>query len=185
VEDHSRDFTQERTLEATFEIPAANCVITGAIDLLLREDANGRILDAAIVDFKAMEGGEEPEENVELDWTDLSLQVQLYARAAEQVLGENAKTGSVHLLRDNQRIEVPITNTAVDAALSNIEWAVQGILAADFPMRPHEEKCSKCDFSMICPKQPQAFTSQRSQPAPLHLPGGSEVMVRAFSQYTS
>ena len=183
VGDHSRDFTQERTLEATFEIPAANCVITGAIDLLLREDAKGQILDAAIVDFKAMEGGEEPEENGELDWTDLSLQVQLYARAAEQVLGENAKTGSVHLLKDNQRIEVPITNTAVDAALSNIEWAVQGILAADFPMRPHEEKCSKCDFSMICPKQPQAFTSQRSQPVPLHLPGGSEVMVRAFSRY--
>ncbi len=61
VEDHGADFERERTLEATFEIPAANCVITGAIDLLLREDADGHI-EELYFDFKAMEGGEEQEE---------------------------------------------------------------------------------------------------------------------------
>ncbi len=166
------DFVRERSVEARFEIPAANCVITGSIDLLLREDNKGRILDAEIIDFKTMEGGEEPETNVELDWTDLSLQVQLYARAADQVLGENARTGSVHLLKDNQRVEVPITQEAVDAALSNIEWAVQGILNSDFPMRPHPNKCEHCDFSMICSKVPEEFKSQQSTPPALHLPGG-------------
>ena len=34
-----------------------------------------------------------------------------------EVLGQNAKTGSVHLLKDGQRIEVPITEEAVNAAL--------------------------------------------------------------------
>ncbi|HPE71637.1 MAG TPA: ATP-dependent DNA helicase [Candidatus Competibacter sp.] len=183
VEDHGPDFEQERTLEATFEIPAANCVITGAIDLLLREDAKGHIVDAAIVDFKAMEGKENPEENEDLDWTELSLQVQLYAHAAEQVLGENARTGSVHLLKDNQRIEVPITQDAVDAALANIKWAVQGILASDFPMRPHHKKCVKCDFSIICLRTPQDFASQTPAPPPLHLPGATTEMARAFSLY--
>jgi DNA helicase-2/ATP-dependent DNA helicase PcrA len=182
VEDHSSDFERERTLEATFEIPAANCVITGAIDLLLREDAEGQIVDAVIVDFKAMEGGEEPEDNEELDWTELSLQVQLYARAAEQVLGENARTGIVHLLKDNQRVQVPITQQAVDAALANIEWAVQGILASDFPMRPHAEKCADCDFAMICPRAAENFASG-STPPPLHLPGNTTEMARAFSKF--
>ncbi len=182
VEDHSADFERERTLEATFEIPAANCVITGAIDLLLREDAKGQIIDAAIVDFKAMEGGEEPEDSEELDWTELSLQVQLYAHAAVHVLGEKARTGCVHLLKDNQRVEVPITLEAVNAALANIEWAVKGILASDFPMRPYPKKCAECDFEMICPRAPEDFTSENTPP-PLHLPGNRTEMARAFSKF--
>jgi len=185
VENHGSDFERERTLEATFEIPAEDCVITGAIDLLLREDSQGRIVDAAIVDFKAMEGGEEPEDNEELDWTELSLQVQLYAHAADKVLGENACTGSVHLLKDNQRVEVPITTEAVNAALANIEWAVQGILNSDFPMRPQHDKCENCDFKMICAQNPEDFTGQHPVPPPLHLPGGKTEMARAFSQYES
>jgi DNA helicase-2/ATP-dependent DNA helicase PcrA len=182
VDSFGSDFTRERTVEARFEIPAANCVITGAIDLLLREDENGEILDAEIIDFKTMEGGEDPGENVELDWTELSLQVQLYARAADQVLGENARTGSVHLLKDNQRVEVPITEEAVDDALANIEWAVQGILNSDFPMRPQREKCERCDFAKICSMSPQEFSTQNVPPA-LHLPGGKTEMVRAFSNF--
>ena len=58
------DFERERQVEATFEIPAADCVITGSIDLLLREDDQGNILDAEIIDFKAMEGGDDPQNNI-------------------------------------------------------------------------------------------------------------------------
>jgi len=138
---------------------------------------------AAIIDFKTMEGGEQPEENAELDWTELSLQVQLYARAADQVLGQNACTGSVHLLKDNQRVDVPIVQEAVDAALANIEWAVRGILNADFPMRPHQQKCGACDFRMVCSKTPQQFSTQMGSPPALHLPGGTTEMARAFSHF--
>ena len=176
------DFERERQVEAVFEIPASNCVISGSIDLLLREDEEGNILQAEIIDFKTMEGGETPGENGDLDWTELALQVQLYARAADQVLGQNAKTGSVHLLKDNQRVEVPITADSVDAALANIEWAVTGILGSDFPMRPHPEKCSKCDFQTICPQTPQGFQVLPAIPPELHLPGRRE-MARAFSLY--
>ncbi|MDY6916344.1 MAG: ATP-dependent DNA helicase [Chloroflexota bacterium] len=176
------DFERERQVEAVFEIPASNCVITGSIDLLLHEDEEGNILQAEIIDFKTMEGGETPGENDDLDWTELALQVQLYARAADQVLGRNARTGSVHLLKDNQRVEVPITQEAVDSALANIEWAVSGILSSDFPMRPHPDKCSKCDFQTICPGTPQDFRVLTTVPPELHLPGREE-MVRAFSLY--
>ena len=176
------DFERERQVEAVFEIPATNCVITGSIDLLLHEDGDGNILQAEIIDFKTMEGGETPSANDNLDWTELALQVQLYARAADQVLGQNARTGSVHLLKDNQRVEVPITQEAVDSALGNIEWAVTGILASDFPMRPHPDKCSKCDFEKICPRTPQNFLVLTTTPPGLHLQGRRE-MVRAFSLY--
>ena len=98
----------QRVVEQAFEIPVEHAVISGTIDLLLREDTDGNILEATVIDFKTMEGGPEPEENERLQWTDLALQVQLYAKAANEVLGENARTGAVHLLRDNQRVEVPV-----------------------------------------------------------------------------
>jgi len=182
VASYGGDFERERQVEAVFEIPAANCVISGSIDLLLHEDKEGNILQAEIIDFKTMEGGETPGENDDLDWTELALQVQLYVRAADQVLGQNARTGSVHLLKDNQRVEVPITQVAVDAALANIEWAVTGILGSDFPMRPHHEKCAKCDFKKICPCTPQEFSVLTTVPPKLHVPGRRE-MARAFSLY--
>ncbi|MGK7345040.1 MAG: ATP-dependent helicase [Candidatus Nitrospinota bacterium M3_3B_026] len=176
------DFERERQVEAVFEIPASNCVISGSIDLLLHEDEEGNILQAEIIDFKTVEGGEQPDANEDLDWTELALQVQLYARVADQVLGQNARTGSVHLLKDNQRVEVPITQEAVDAALANIEWAVTGILESDFPMRPHPDKCGGCDFRAICPGTPQNFSVLTTVPPELHLPGRRE-MARAFSLY--
>lgn len=128
-------------------------MISGSIDLMLREDENGEVLDAEVVDFKSMEGGEDPELNPKLDWTELSLQVQLYAKAAREVLGEAARTGSVHLLKDNQRIDVPVDDDAVAAAITNVEWAVGRILDQDFPMRPHPDKCPSCDFRSLCPKR--------------------------------
>ena len=128
VENFGGDFERERQVEVFFEIPASKCVISGSIDLLLHEDPAGNILHAEIIDFKTMEGGEDPTAKEDLDWTELSLQVQLYARAADQLLGQNARTGNVHLLKDNQRVEVPITQQAVEAALANVEWAVDGHL---------------------------------------------------------
>ena len=176
------DFERERQVEVFFEIPSRSCIISGSIDLLLSEDMEGNILRAEIIDFKTVEGGEEPTANDELDWTELALQVQLYARAADQVLGQNARTGSVHLLKDNQRVEVPITQEAVYAALANVEWAVKGILESDFPMRPHPDKCGKCDFRPICPRTPQNYVRSSDVPPELHLPDRRE-MARAFSLF--
>lgn len=182
VRDFGADFERSRQVEARFEIPAQDCLITGAIDLLLREDAAGAIVGAEVVDFKAIEGGDDPLQNVDLEWTDLALQVQLYARAATRVLGQNAATGSVHLLKDGQRVVVPIDAPAIAAAVANVEWAVQGILRGDFPARPYQRKCGDCDFRAICPKVPGRFNSQ--PPPELHLPNGQRRMVLAHSEFT-
>ena len=178
---YREDFTHRRSVEMPFEVPVLGAVIAGSIDLILRTDEVGNILEASVVDFKAMEGGEAPMANPDLKWTDLALQVQLYAKAAREVLGENARTGSVHLLKDNHRMAVPVTDEAIAAAVTNVEWAVGRIVAGDFPMRPHPQKCESCDFRALCPKVPQAFSSDRTPP-PIHTPDGPK-SVLAFSQF--
>lgn len=174
------DFTRERQVEARFEIPLDGAVISGSIDLLLRENERGEVVDAKVIDFKSIEGGGEPESNTEIDWTALALQVQLYALGAREVLGERTRTGAVHFLKDNRRVDVPVDDPAVRAAVANVEWAVRRIMAGDFPARPHRTKCEDCDFRLLCPRRRGEF-QVRNEPPPIHLPGG-RAMAPAFSQ---
>ncbi|MHB8087474.1 MAG: RecB family exonuclease [Anaerolineaceae bacterium] len=183
VENFSEDFLLQREIEVRFEIPVVQAVIAGSIDLILKQDDQGNIIDSNVIDFKSIEGGETPEENDALHWTELALQVQLYAKASRDVLGENTRTGSVHLLKDNLRINVPISDVAVDSAVANVEWAVERIIQGDFPMRPERDKCLKCDFIALCPKIPQPFTTTNTPP-PIFIPGDSgQNMARAFSEF--
>ena len=183
AEEYADDFTRMRQVEAPFEIAAENAVISGTIDLLLKEDLQGNILEAEVIDFKTMEGGDEPGENERLYWTELSLQVQLYAKGAREVLGENTRTGAVHLLRDGQRILVPVDDNATDAAVANVEWAVRRILEGDFPMRPHPDKCGPCDFRALCAQIPEQFQSDELPPT-IKVPGSQgEAMPRSFSEF--
>ena len=187
AQDYPEDFTQSRSLEQRFEIKSGQALITGSIDLLLKEDNDGNILDAKVIDFKSMDYPEHL--RTPFFWINLSLQVQLYAHAAEVVLDENAKTGSVHLLKEpNQndspnRIEVPIDDNALGSAITNISWAVNRILEADFPMRPSRDKCFECDFKQICSKEMENFRTD-IVPPPIHIPeinGVNEIHVRCFS----
>lgn len=180
---YDEEFTRSRQLEARFEIPIQQAVISGSIDLLLREDVSGNIVGATVIDFKAMEGGPDAQEQEDLRWTELSLQVQLYAKAANEVIGEPARTGKVHLLKDNQRIEIPVDDAAVNDAVANVEWAVERILAGDYPRRPSVKKCNQCDFAKLCSKRPDQFTTT-TQPPPIHVPGGSgRELALAFSDF--
>lgn len=181
---YSEDFVNRRQIEARFEVPLQQAVVSGSIDLILHQNDLGDLLDATVVDFKSMAGGDEPTENRDLDWTDLALQVQLYAKAAIDILGHNAQTGAVHLMKDNQRIVVPVHDDAISAAVVNIEWAVDRIINNDFPMRPHDRKCSNCDFAKICSRRPQKFQDGTTIPPPIHLPDGRTQLARAFSEYT-
>jgi DNA helicase-2/ATP-dependent DNA helicase PcrA len=173
AEGFGADFTRQRQIEARFEIPIKGAVISGSIDLLIREDENGNVIDAEVIDFKAIEAGEHPERSTEIEWTELALQVQLYALAARQVLGENARTGAVHFLKDGQRIAVPVDDDAVAAAIRNVEWAVENIMQGRFPMRPQADKCRNCDFAPICPKTLQ--DALVGTPPAIHVPGGERM----------
>ncbi len=183
AEQFGTDFQHRRQVEARFEIPVRDAVVSGAIDLMLEEDDQGNVLDACVVDFKTIEGGDIPEENEKLEWTELSLQVQLYAKAARDVLGQLAEQGFVHLLKDGQRLEIPADDAAVAAAIANVEWAVGRIVAQDFPARPEQAKCKRCDFNKICPMTPQEF-AVGIPPPPIHVPGQTQAeMALAFRSF--
>lgn len=177
------DFERLREDEARFEITIGQAMVSGAIDLLLKRDEQGNVVDSHVIDFKSLDA---PDDDTPNDWIDLSLQVQLYAYAADQVLGENTRIGSVHLLKEqgtDARVNIPVENDAISAAIQNIDWAVKRILDGDFPMRPCHGKCENCDVSRICSKIPQHFASEVVPPA-IHVPTEQgETLIKAFSEF--
>lgn len=162
------DFGRLRQDEARFEIPVKDALITGAIDLLLTEDPQRGITTADVIDFKSMET---PGKDEAYDWRDMSIQVQLYSKAAKEVIGENVETGYIHTLKDNCRTAIPVDPDSVDRAIGVIEWAVRGILDGDFPMRACPKTCSTCDFKAMCAQKRQEFKNGE-QPPEINTPTG-------------
>lgn len=168
VKDYGRDFCRIRQDEARFELSVEDALITGSIDLLLKEDERKAIQSAEVIDFKSMEI---PDDIEKQDWREMSVQVQLYSKAAREVIGQNAETGFVHTLKNNKRIEVPIDEASVQSAIGAIEWAVKGILREEFPMRACEANCSKCDYRAMCAQKRQAFKNANTPPQ-INTPSG-------------
>lgn len=165
---YSADFGRLRQDEARFEISVKDALITGAIDLLMMEDPQRGITTADVIDFKSMET---PEDVATHDWRDMSIQVQLYSQAAKEVIGENVETGYIHTLKDNRRTAIPVDKDSVNSAIGVIEWAVQGILDGDFPMRACSQNCGGCDFKAMCAQKRQAFKNKTSPPQ-INTPAG-------------
>lgn len=142
---------------------------------MLKEDPEHHITTADVIDFKTMEL---PDDAKDYDWRDMSLQVQLYSKAAKEIMGENVETGYIHTLKDNQRTPIPVDKDSVDNAIKVIEWAVSGILADDFPMRPCNNKCKICDFKAMCSQKAESFKRADIPPA-INTPNG-EKKIAAF-----
>ncbi len=165
---YSTDFGRLRQDEARFEISVKDALITGAIDLLLMEDPRSGITTADVIDFKSMET---PDDVGAYDWRDMSIQVQLYSKAAKEVIGENVETGHIHTLKDNRRTAIPVDQDSVDRAIGAIEWAVRGILDGDFPMRACPQSCGACGFKAMCAQKRQEFKNGE-QPPEINTPAG-------------
>ena len=168
---YAKDFGRLRQDEARFEISVKDALVTGAIDLLLQEDPVKGITTADVIDFKTMEL---PEDSIDYDWRDMSIQVQLYSKAAKEIMGENVQTGYIHTLKDNKRTAIPVDSASVDNAIKNIEWAVTGILLNDFPMRACKSSCEKCDFRAMCAQKRQNF-AHGEFPPPINTPSGEKM----------
>ena len=177
VNTYSDDFCRIRQDEARFELLVDEALITGSIDLLLKEDEAQNIDAAEVIDFKSMEMSDKLEE---FDWREMSLQVQLYSRAAKEVIGENAETGYVHTLKDNNRVKVPVDELSVKNAIGAIEWAVKGILQEDFPMRACSANCTECDYRALCRQEREEF-KRKELPPVINTPVGERV-IAAFEE---
>lgn len=168
---YSSDFGRVKQDEARFELSVKDALITGAIDLLLKEEPERGITTADVIDFKTME----LPSSEDFDWRDMSIQVQLYSKAAKEIMGENVETGYIHTLKDNKRTPIPVDDVSVDKAIKAIEWAVSGILSNDFPMRPCQKNCEKCDFKFLCTQTKQPF-SHSNTPLTINTPDGEKVI---------
>ncbi len=168
VKDHGNDFNRLRQDEVRFELSVEDALITGSIDLLLKEDERKAIESAEVIDFKSMEI---PDELEKQDWREMSVQVQLYSKAAREVIGENAETGYVHTLKSNKRVLIPVDDGSVQSAIGAIEWAVKGILRQDFPMRACGANCTQCDYRALCRQKRQDFANAEKPPQ-IHTPTG-------------
>lgn len=177
---YKEDFGRLRQDEARFEISVKDALITGSIDLLLQEDLDRGITTADVIDFKTMELPNNPGEMEAYDWRDMSIQVQLYSKAAKEIMGENVETGYIHTLKDNQRTSIPVDEDSVNNAIKNIEWAVNGILSNDFPMRACKSSCEKCDYGAMCAQGREAFHREEVPPA-INTPSGYK-MVAALEE---
>lgn len=177
VNEYSSDFCRIRQDEARFELLVENALITGSIDLLLKEDKEKDIRSAEVIDFKSMEV---PDEMEKFDWREMSVQVQLYSRAAREVIGENAETGYVHTLKNNRRVKVPIDNESVNNAIGVLEWAVKGIMQDDFPMRACKSNCNSCDYKAFCRQEREPFKRKDIPPA-INTPTGHRI-IAAFEE---
>lgn len=160
VKTYGDDFCRLRQDEARFELSVKDALITGSIDLLLKEDERKGIQSAEVIDFKSMEIDKVEQQ----DWREMSVQVQLYSKAAKEVVGQNVKTGFVHILKNNERIAVPVDDKSVNNAIKAIEWAVKGILREDFPMRACATSCGHCDFRAMCKQKKESFNSSEVPP---------------------
>lgn len=177
VERYSSDFCRIRQDEVRFELLVEDALITGSIDLLLKEDEFKNIKAAEVIDFKSMEV---PDKLEDFDWREMSLQVQLYARAAKEVMGENAETGYVHTLKNNKRVSIPVDDMSINNAIKAIEWAVKGIIQEDFPMRACCSNCSHCDFRALCRQEREQFR-RKEMPPIINTPVG-EKTIAAFDE---
>lgn len=171
VDEYSSDFCRIRQDEARFELSVDDALITGSIDLLLKEDESKDIKSAEVIDFKSMEV---PDELEDFDWREMSVQVQLYSRAAKDVIGQNAETGYVHTLKNNKRIEIPVDKKSVDNAINAIEWAVKGIIQDDFPMRACASNCNQCDYKAFCKQKRESF-KRNDVPPTVNTPVGVKI----------
>lgn len=165
---YGEDFGRLRQDEARFEISVKDALVTGSIDLLLKEDPTRGITTSDVIDFKTMES---PEDVARYDWRDMSIQVQLYSKAAKEIMGENVETGYIHTLKDNIRTPIPVDQGSVENAIKTIEWAINGILNSDFPQRACESSCEKCDFKALCAKKRESFKTT-DRPPQINTPAG-------------
>jgi DNA helicase-2/ATP-dependent DNA helicase PcrA len=171
VDAYSDDFCRIRQDEARFELLVDNALITGSIDLLFKEDKSKNISSAEVIDFKSMDVPDE----LKFDWREMSIQVQLYSRAAKEVIGENAETGYIHTLKNNKRVKVPVDEISVKNAIDAIEWAVKGIMQGDFPMRACATNCSNCDYKALCRQKREEF-KRKEVPPMINTPVGERII---------
>lgn len=126
--------------ERSFELHVEKGIVKGRADVILDREGD-RIGRLAIVDYKT--ASETKPDDV------FAFQLAIYA-AAGRGEGLNIDAAYLHVLKEGERRPVPVDSVAVRKARQQAVALIEGIAAGEFPARPDNAKCKKCDVRAIC-----------------------------------
>lgn len=133
--------------EKTFDIKVGGTRITGRVDRM--DDLGDKRV--RIVDYKT--GAPKDQEKA-----DKSLQLSIYALAAQVAWGYDAQKLVLYNLHDQSEIESTRDVFELDAARAKIHQVAEAIAAGDFHANPGRH-CQWCDYRELCPATEQRLHS--------------------------
>ena len=140
ISDFATDLTRVWQTERPFELHLPNGIVSGRADVILDFD-KGKIGRLAIVDYKTA---------TESKTDDLfAFQLAVYAAAA-QGEGINVQAAYLHELRDSKRVPIPVDAVKQKTARGRADLLLESISEGEFPARPENSKCKRCDMRSIC-----------------------------------
>jgi DNA helicase II / ATP-dependent DNA helicase PcrA len=125
--------------EHKFELKVGTAKLAGRLDRLDRTGPD----TVAIVDYKT--GKPKTQEDA-----DESLQLSLYAIAAEETLGKRADRLIFHNIENNIPISTTRTHAELEAAKLRVQKVADGIEQGKFPANP-KYHCTFCPYRNLCP----------------------------------
>jgi len=130
--------------EQKFDLPVGETKLTGRVDRMDRLTADG----VTIVDYKT--GKPKSQEDA-----DDSLQLSLYALAANEAWGLRADRLIFHNLEDNTIVVTTRNAAALEEAKQRVHEAAENIAGGKFHAKPGFQ-CSFCPYRNLCPATEKA-----------------------------
>lgn len=125
--------------EESFEIHVGETTVVGRIDRIDRRP-DGTVV---IIDYKTGKARDQED-------ADKSLQLSLYAIAAEEKWGYKVGTLIFHNLEENVPVTTARSHSELLAARACVEEAAEGIVAGVFEAKPGQH-CNFCAYRSLCP----------------------------------
>ena len=132
--------------EASFTIEIGDAIIRGRIDRMDRLDDDS----VAIVDYKTGKPRSQKD-------ADESLQLSIYALAAQAKWNASVGRVAFHNLEDNSRIDTVRNQFDLEEARAKVEAVTQAIGEGKFPPKPGFQ-CGSCPYRNLCPATEKNFT---------------------------
>ena len=126
--------------EKSFRIEIGGAVVTGRMDRIDRLGGTS----AAIVDYKT--GAPKDQDDA-----DESLQLSIYAMAAERALKLAPERLLLYNLENNQAVETRRTREQLLEAEEAVHEVAGGIARGEFPAKPNLRVCKRCSYRELCP----------------------------------
>lgn len=140
VDDWSSDLMRIWATERPFEIHFNGGILAGRADIILDKE-NDKEDHLSIVDYKTATDEHRDER--------YARQLTIYAAAGRQE-GLQVDSCFIHELKSSDRKSVDASKKNTDAS---VEWAskrFEEIASGNYPEKPEERQCGKCDFKLVC-----------------------------------